>query len=301
MERAIKILHNSEIDLERWDEKVRNAVNSRIYAESWYLDCVAPDWMGMIYGDYEYLMPIVQNKKFSIKYLYQPRFAQQHGIFPPSTPEISNLFIKKLKINYRYFNLSLNAINVSVKELVEVENRRNHILSLKHDLKTIQEKYNDHAKRYIRKSNKLCSVSTLLTLDDFIELKTKFSHKGFSNKLLKKLKLIMHKSLQDNRGIIYGAYSKQNELIAAAFFLREKKRFTYLNSVSSPEGKLSRAMYAIVNQFIIDHANQDFLLDFEGSNIEGIARFFIGFGAETEYYQHIQYNNLPWFLKIFKK
>jgi len=102
-------------------------------------------------------------------------------------------------------------------------------------------------------------------------------------------------------GVIYGAYSKQKELIGAAFFLKENARYTYLSSVLSPEGKQLRSMYAIVDTFIRDHAGQPFILDFEGSNIEGIARFFEGFGASAEKYQHLKYNNLPWIVKLFKK
>jgi len=115
------------------------------------------------------------------------------------------------------------------------------------------------------------------------------------------IKLIITRCLSNGRGIIYGAYSKRNELCAAAFFLKEQKRITYLNSVSTPEGKAARAMYAIINRFIADHAGTGIILDFEGSNVEGIARFFEGFGAQPETYQHIKYNNLPWFLKLIKR
>lgn len=301
MEKTIKFLHNSEIDIEKWDVIVLNAVNSRIYAESWYLDIIEPDWKGLIFGNYEYVMPVIAKSKFGICYAFQPTYTQQHGIFPTSTPDITGLFIDKLKELYPYFNISLNAFNVSVKSIVEVQIRKNFILSLNYNFSFIQSKFNTHAKRNIRKANKQCEVSNLITMDEYINLKSKFSQKGFTNDKKQKLKLIILKSLQNNKGVIYGAYTKQNELCAAAFFLKEEKRFTYLNSVSSPQGKSLRAMYAIIEKFISDYAGQPFLLDFEGSIIEGIARFFKGFGAEPETYQHIQYNNLPWFLKLIKR
>ena len=115
-----------------------------------------------------------------------------------------------------------------------------------------------------------------------------------------KLKQIIAHALNENSGKIYGAYSKHNELYAAAFFLKYKNRFIYLSSVSTPEGKQQRSMFAIVDKFINEHAGSSFLLDFEGSNIDGIARFFDGFGAQPELYQHAVFNNLPWFVKLIK-
>ena len=301
MATKIKLLHNNDINLEKWDSVVLNATNSRIYAESWYLDIIEPDWMGLIYGNYEYVMPVVAASKFGIKYAYQPAYLQQLGIFPPSTPEITAHFISKLKEAYPYFTISLNAYNVSVENYVEVEHRKNFILPLKHNFQKIQEKYSSHAKRYIKKGHRECVISTSISFEDYIGLKAKYSQKSFLQAHLNKLKLLVFKTLQNKRATIYGAYTKQNEICAAAHFLQEEKRFVYLNSVSSPVGKENRAMYAIIDRFISDHAETPYFLDFEGSNIEGIARFFKGFGAEPETYQHIRYNNLPWFLKLFKR
>jgi hypothetical protein len=74
---------------------------------------------------------------------------------------------------------------------------------------------------------------------------------------------------------------------------KNKNRFLYFLH----EAKQHRSMFA----FIHEHAGQPYLLDFEGSTIEGIAHFFQGFGAQPEIYQHVKYNNLPWLLKLLKK
>lgn len=300
METKIKLLHNSKIDLDRWDRVVQQATNTRVYAESWYLDRVAPDWQGLVYGNYEYVMPVAVGVKFWVRYAYQPVYAQQHGIFPPATPAITADFIQKLKKEFRYFNISLNAYNVSVAEWVEVEKRKNHILSLKPDIETLNQQYSAHTQRYLRKANRECEVLPNITSEAYLKLKSENAHDRFRAEHLHMIKLIVSRCLSNGSGIIYGAYSKRNELFAAAFFLKEQKRFTYLNPVSTPDGKTARAMYAIVNRFIVDHAGTNSLLDFEGSNIEGIARFFEGFGAQPETYQHIKYNNLPWLLKLIK-
>ena len=298
---SIQLLHNSKIDLLRWDEVINCAFNSRIYAESWYLDIIHPDWMGIIYGDYEYVMPVIVGKKWGISYLFQPTYAQQHGIFPTSTPKITDEIIGFLKESFAYINLSMNALNIDVSKLVQVEQRHNYILSLKTNYQEIKKGYNGHAMRYVKKATKGCEVSEHVNLDEYLNLKQRNSHAGFQVKHLSALKLIMLNAIKQNRGIIYGAFSPRNELIAAAFFIVERKRITYLNSVSTGEGKVTRAMYAIIDYFIQEYAGSGYLLDFEGSNIDGIARFFSGFGAKPEIYQHIHFNRLPWYLKLVKK
>lgn len=297
----IQILHNSDIDPIKWDAVIASAVNSRAYAEMWYLDIIAPDWHGIIYGDYEYVMPLIKTRKYGITYLFQPAFVQQHGIFPPSTPKITTEIMACLKSNFSYFNISLNSMNVTGDKDLRIEDRKNHILSLKSSYNENTTRYNAHAKRYVKKAHKNCDIFSYVDLTDFMKLKEQVAGSRVNPQMLKILKLIISKALNSGKGTIYGAFSKRNELVAAAFYLHEKKRFTYLNSVSTEEGKELRAMYAIVDKFIQDHSNSNYLLDFEGSNISGIARFFAGFGAEPETYQHIQYNNLPWYLKLIKK
>jgi hypothetical protein len=43
------------------------------------------------------------------------------------------------------------------------------------------------------------------------------------------------------------------------------------------------------------------MLDFEGSDIPGIADFYKGFGGLDEPYYFCKWNQLPWFYRIFKK
>ena len=72
--------------------------------------------------------------------------------------------------------------------------------------------------------------------------------------------------------------------IAALALLWSGKRMIYLCPISSEYGKQCSAMFLIVNQIIVDYQDTGTTLDFEGSRIEGIARFYRGFGAKLEPY-----------------
>lgn len=301
MGKKIRLLKNNEIDLQQWDKVVTTAINSRVYAESWYLDVVAPNWMGLVYGDYEYVVPIFESKKFGISYLFQPPYSQQHGVFPPSVPKVTEEILVYLKQSYKYFDLSLNALNFVDKKMVATNQRVNYVLPLKYDYQHLKTKYNSHTRRNLKKGIKKCTVNNFVNIQDYLNLKQKYAPPGFNENNLKVLKLIMLKAVQNNRGKIYGAYSDKNELVAAAFFLYDNKRVTYLNSVSSDIGKDLRAMYTVIDRFIQNHQSGAFVLDFEGSMIDGIARFFSGFGASPENYLQLHHNKLPWPLRVLKK
>lgn len=301
MKRQLSLIHNDHIDLEKWDRTISQAINGRVYAYSWYLDIVAPDWHGLVYGDYEYLMPVVMSSRLGIRYGFQPTFAQQHGIFPPATPEITADMLDLVQKELKYFQIAMNALNLVKDANLDIQKRSNYILSLNDNYSNLRKKYNSHTRRYVNYAYKHCDVSVLSNVEEYLKFKMKYSHSTFTRDNLSKLRLILNKTISKNRGVILGAYSKRNELIGAAFFLYENKRSIYLNSVSSPEGKDARAMFAVVDTFIKENAAKHIVLDFEGSTIDGIARFFKGFGAGPEFYPVIKYNNLPWFIKLIKK
>src|ERR1039458_6261489 len=88
----IRYIHHSQINKKDWDSCIGNSANTTIYAYSWYLDAVCPAWEALVEGEYETVMPLTPNKKYSIHYLFQPFFTQQLGVF-------SNYLRTESKIN----------------------------------------------------------------------------------------------------------------------------------------------------------------------------------------------------------
>ena len=111
----------------------------------------------------------------------------------------------------------------------------------------------------------------------------------------------MTQSLERGVGQLLGAYTQRNELCAAAFFLISNGKAIYLLASSGKEGLEQRAMFALVDHFINIHSETPLILDFEGSDIESIARFYKGFGAMPCEYNRLVINRLPLILKIFRR
>jgi hypothetical protein len=59
-------------------------------------------------------------------------------------------------------------------------------------------------------------------------------------------------------------------------------------------------MHFLFDNIIYQFAGHNMFLDFEGSEIESIARFFKGFGSDKVNYYRLKLNRLPFFLKWMK-
>lgn len=299
----ILLVKNKDIDYSKWDECVEKSLIPLVYARSWYLDIIAPNWDALIYGNYEYVMPLTTKKKLGWSFLLQPVYAQQHGIFPKADNDLQNMFLSEVQKKFRYVALHLNASHSHpFPGGFEVHTRKNYILQLLLPYEELKSHYSKHTRRQIRKAeeSKVFIVKGI-QLKEFLDLKTSARKIKLAQPILHTLQRIIDLGHRKGNGVIYAAYTQDNMLCAAAFFLHSGHRVTYLNAVSTDEGKKTNAMHKIVDQFIQEHAGLLLTLDFEGSVIPGIARFYEGFGASTEEYYFLKSNRLPVPLRWFKK
>lgn len=299
----LNYLKNSEIDYDKWDQCIDEAPNSRVYAVSWYLDRTAIEWDALVWGDYKFVMPLPYKRKFGVSYLYQPLYCQQLGIYPAPPAEIAGEFYSKIIRSFRYFDIQINASNPPPQNLegVELFPRKNFLLRLDAGYETLLSGYSKNTHRNIAKANKnRLNFVQSIRLEDYLEFKrnnlpVKLSKSGFQ-----KLKSIIAFSHYKGLGEIAGIYSPENELCAAVFFFRWKNRLIYMNAVSSNVGKEKRAMFYLIDRLLETSAGKNLILDFEGSMLPGIARFFEGFGATSETYYRIKCSRQPFLMNLLK-
>ena len=304
MNNQIKYIKHSDIDSEKWAQCIENAENSRIYANIWHLDRTAIVWDALVYGDYELVMPLPVRKKFGFSYVYQPLFCQQLGIFPEPNAFIAAEFYKLLFDKFRYIDIHLNARNPSIQKKEELDflPRHNYLLDLQYNYKSLVRSYSTNTKRNIAKADKnnLQYISGI-RLEDYLAFKNVNLNDKVSKKNIEKLKSIIAFGQYKGIGEIYGVYSTENEMCAAVYFCRWKNRVIYLNAATSDKGKKLGAMYFLVDNFIRANAERNLMLDFEGSMIPGVARFYGGFGATPETYFQLKFNRLPLPFKWLKR
>jgi hypothetical protein len=291
------------IDKSRWDDCISHAVNGNLNACSWYLDIVCPGWCALVEDDYEKVFPLPISSRAGIKYIMQPYFTQQLGLFYRSfsTGKIVQEFLDFIPRRFKYIDINLNTSNKieagsGITEMTNLE------LDLISEYDKIASEYQNNLQRNLKKVGKnALSLSKHVGPEDIISL---FKvNKGQDLKHLgeSQYQLIQHIAYEAiNKGIaeVWGAFDEFNQLVAGILWVTSHQKATFLFSAVSETGKKLNAMPWLIDSFIRENAGNPLTLDFEGSNDPGLARFYSSFGAKKVEYQRYYRNSLPSLYRI---
>ncbi|MBU0764664.1 MAG: hypothetical protein KJ607_07510 [Bacteroidetes bacterium] len=295
----IKYLKYDSIDLSKWNSCISRSFNGIAYAYSWFLDAVADRWDALVGGDYEVVMPLTPGRKLGIDYILQPIFCQQLGVFSTVllTPEITDLFIGEIPSHYKIVRINLNSFNKTDTKKIVKKTNITYELDLIGTYKQLSANYSTNTKRNIRQAaGGNISISETISPNSLLYLyrETVGRKLRLREEYYDRMRRIISFAIRNRIGSLYGAYTPQNTLCAAAFFLETHNKSIYIFSCSDREGFEKRAMFLIVDEYIRKNAEKSLTLDFEGSMIGGLARFYGGFGATPCQYLQIRRNTLPW-------
>jgi hypothetical protein len=303
----IKFVPNKDIDRAKWDRCIAHSQFGIAYAYSWYLDRICEKWDALILGDYLYLMPLVNNEKYGISYVYQPFFTQQLGVFSsiPVEPEIVGQFLNAIPKQFRLTDMNLNLGNSIPTEDFSIRHNTTYHLNLRSEISEIRADYNSNTRRNIQKATQhgvsISQISDVPLFLKFTQTNLKEKSPEIKFRHFSALGEVVNYALSKELGEIYIASNSENKILASVFFVQTNQISIYLAASSNREGIEKSAMFLLIDTFIQNNAKSTLTLDFEGSNILGIARFYAGFGGLPETYFSIHQNHLPKLLRIFKK
>jgi len=301
----ISYLQQSAIDKQKWDRCIDIAPNGLIYAYSFYLDAMSKNWDALILNDYEIVMPLTWNKKYSIHYLYQPFFCAQLGIFGNNiSVDIVKSFFENVPSKFKYWDFYLNRDNLfSIKNCPMYE-RSNYILLLKYNYEALSKKFAQSHLRNIKRALHLGNIVRKdIPIDDVIAL-AREQTKNFSpitKKDYDNFSVLFEILKSRKMAVTYGVYATNKQLTASCVFIFSHQRAYYILVGNHPNGKTSGASHLMIDYFIKEHSGENLTLDFEGSNISSLAFFYKSFGAVLEKYPGIKLNRLPALAKLFKQ
>lgn len=301
----IRWLAHNEINKQQWDSCIHTAANGNVYALSWYLDAVHPNWEALVVDDYECVMPLTGNRKFGVSYLFTPFFVQQLGVFSSKnlTENDIKALIDSIPSKYRFAEIKLNEGNSAILSWDSVTSHRNIILDLNPDYNNIASKYNNNTKRNLAKARKGVVLSQDVDVEEvvrmFRENKGKYI-KHWKNKEYQTFCRLVGEALCHERCFLYGAYL-EGDLIGGAVFMQFSNRITFLFSGVDESHKDKHALTLILDEVIRRYAGNDAVLDFEGSDNDNLARFYKGFGGVEIPYPELKINHLGKILRIIKK
>jgi hypothetical protein len=304
----LKYYHHRSIDKIRWDQCISRSKNGLIYALSWYLDAVTEEkWDALISDDFEWVMPLPLKKKAGITYLPTPAFVQQLGIFGPGpfSTDLTDHFCKHIEANVKLTDYHLNYANypTSLPGFINKE-RNNLILELPTERDQLMSLFNENTTRNIRKAEKSAISLSTGSIRSIINLF--MQNKGqdvphWKIDTYNTLERLYNMCMMRKSGVSLGAYNASGELIAGAFFLQWNGRATFIFSGNSEQGKEAGALSALIYKYMMEAPPDIRIFDFEGSDNQGLARYYGGFGASHSNYVHLKQNKLPLLVKWLKK
>jgi len=304
MQDQIRYVKRKDIDTQKWNECIRNAPAAIIYVYSYYLDAIADQWDALIKNDYEAVLPLTWKEKYGIKYIYQPFFMAQTGVFGQNITEtILNDFIDAIPLEFKYVDIDLHETNFSEAVTIFSSARTNMILSLDQAYDSLHEKYHRLAKRMIRKS-----LDAGLQVDEVTGIEETISF--YSNIYEPRVK-IGKEAYRRLSGMLTIAQSK-NELITLAaryhgnivgiynLMMDDRNVYSVVGG-SSEEGKENGAFYFLTDFALKKTCDSKRTFRFEGSDKKEIAFFNQQFGAKAIDYPHLKKNRLPILLRWLKR
>jgi hypothetical protein len=252
----------------------------------------------LIEDDYEVVFPLPVSSKAGFEYIMQPYFTQQLGLFYPSgiPEEKIAQFLTSIPPKYKIIDINLNTSN-HISSLKTITDNTNLELDLNCEYAEIAAAYKNNLVRNLAKAaqSKL-TIAKHVSPEEIIQLFK--SNKGqelkhLGDKQYRLIQQIASESINRGMGEIWGAYDEFNNLAAAILWVTSHRKAIFLFSALSATGKSLNAMPWLIDAFIHQNCPKPLTLDFEGSNNEGLARFYSSFGATRVIYQRFSRNTLP--------
>lgn len=301
----INYVKRNKLDVVKYDNCIENAIQSRVYAFSWYLDIVADNWDVLVLDDYEAVMPIPWKIKYGIKYVSPPLWVLELGVFSSDYKTDLDGFLNKLLKEFRFTELRMNSANEFSSIKTYLLEKQFQILSIVEDYDTVFNQYRKDRKKDLRKALKLDLVEkwndtpeVLITL--FKQNVGKRTTNVLENDYIN-LKTLIDACIERNVGEILSVYDINDNLVSSGFFLKHNNSITILVSSTDFKNRNNGANTYLIDRAIFRFQKNFNIFNFGGSSLQSIAKYFLSFGATTENYQQIKYNRLPFLLRLFKR
>ena len=298
----VQYIPNAAIDRVLWDKCVVKSNCNLVYLQSAFLDAMATNWDAIIVNNYEGIFPLPFRKKWGIKYVYPPAFLQQLGLCT-TNDKITVLDILPLLIqHFKYADLHLNFTNKQQENSIE---KTNYILPLSKDYNYCVANYSNDLRKNLKKSKK---ESLIYAKENNISLAISLyrsqyqnRHKSITDLDYKNFEKLCLGLLKKDKVFTRAVYSNNKELLSIALFLFDNNRMYNVMNTTTSEGKLVSANHFLFDKIIEEFAGSGFILDFEGSDLQGVKSFYENFNPVNEPYYYLKINELPTLLKLLKK
>lgn len=291
----MRVVERKHIDTDLWDTMVWNNDNSLFYNLSWALDTLCGDWLAVIKGDYEAAIAIPVQRKMGVKYTYNPfLFHRASTVGNFTSDEVDEAVWMGAKF-----------VDLRTREPLEGSVIwMNCELDLTRSYLDIVQGYAENARRNVKKAVKndleVKRTDNAALISFFFKENMSFTKLGVKEKEYENFEKLMLEAF--DCGIGRGFSVEQNEeILGVGFFVEFNNRLTFVKGTSSDSGRSLGAMQYLFDRVFEQFTGGSLVLDFAGSNVESVARFYKSFGAVEKPIYYLKRNNLPFPLNQIKQ
>jgi len=249
-----------------------------IYNDYHFLNAVClGDWYGFVWGDYDKVLPFYQKKKFGlIPYVCMPPFCQKFDNRPLSEEEWH-----EVQTILKQQNFIVDYAAAEAKSLENSIGKNNFVLKKDADLALNPHlNYSGLLRRNLDKAKKHLKVVEEISDVEFQKLIQ--SMPKFQDLVLKKYAPNFYNLRKTHLKTLYAVDSQNSKAVAMILYVQFGDKAYLLFPYTTQLGKDYQAMSLLINHLV--ESNMIRVLDFEGSSIESIAKFYRQFGAEEQEY-----------------
>lgn len=297
--KRIKHLKHNNIDFVKWDKTINNSAYPFIFAESFFLNACSPNWEGLVFGDYEAVFPLTVKSKYTYRYLPQPLFAGQLGIFGKIDLEKEQAIYNYLIAHFKLIEIELNTGHQLKAE--GVSQKKTFVV----DYKKTRE-CNQNTKRNIKQAISLGLKVEQVSKKETMALSKKVLYPflkndlQISNKGLQTFTNILEAAIKQEKLLTLKVENKQQKVVALGHFIFNERYALYLKGTNTDKKDNSGSMHLLLNSAVDQFKREGRIFDFGGGSRAGIAGFFKGLGGVELEYPILKLNRLPLLVKLLK-
>lgn len=237
------------------------------------------------------MLPLPRGKGIGdLRQINRPPFTQQLGPFGKnlSSADVTQL-LNNLPGNGISFRIPLSELveDLSVPEGFSSRLRCNMVLDIAPGYEKIQESFHRVLRRKLRKHGR----ATLSPADPDLIIDLYRQSAGLKAGLKEKhyaiIKRLINAALANNAAVCCRLDDPETGLLAAGFFPFYRGRLINTFASSTAVGYKKEGMTRLIVELIYAYGGPGQLLDFEGSDLTGVAEFFSSFGPDRKDYTEV--------------
>ncbi len=298
----IQYVKRADIDIQKWNNCIKYSKNSLVYANDFYLDRMAINWDSLVLDNYNAVFPLTWNQKWGVRYLYRPPFIQQLGLFFTDAcyKDVLQRLLIKVQDHFKFGEFFINYDN----SLQGLTAKSNFVLSLNQEYPAIIKGYKSGLVKSLKKT-KGVELNYYVEYDPSLivsRFKSLYSHRlpKINKNVYTRFERLCDDLKESGMLILRTVSDVNNQWLSSVLLISYNKRISLLLSATNENGRSLSANHYLMDRLIKEFSGSGNVLDFEGSEVPGIAHFYRSFGSVVQPYYLFRFNSLPMPFRLIK-